>query len=796
MRPSTGKPVYQLEDIRIDLVRGCLTRKGEDQYLRHQVLGVLRFLLENRCRLVTKEELMESIWHGTAVTDNALVQCIADIRKALGDDFHHPRFIKTIPKVGYRFIGQVAEHRQETQTAALREEASLVAEPGNGSRSTVSSSDLEPGSPGRHAQRSPHRLAALLALAGIAAAAFLWLMYRPFTLPRAETTLPHVPGKKTLAVMYFENQSGRPEFDWMREGLADMFITDLAKSDNLTVLSRQQLHMLLEHIRHRQSDKIRLEEALEVARRSHAEEVVLGQFAALGDEVRIDVQVHDGGNGLLIVADRLVVSRLGDILTQVDILALKLATHVGAASLGSGKATSLSETMTDNLEAYRYYSLGVEKAQAFENTQAIRLLQKAVQLDPKFAMAYARIGYAYAVTDFVPQRGTPYLEKAFQLSDRLSEKDKLYLTTWYAIACGDYYAAIGNLRQLIAEYPLETEAYWRLARLLHGEEQPEEAVRVLQQGLAVDPEAKDLYNGLGLNYLALGRYDEALRAHQHYVELAPQEPNAHDSLGMSFQYRGQYHQAIEEYSRAVALAPEFEPAIIHLGDAYFQQGRHRDAIHQYQRYIAVTHSDVARALGYSNIGHVYLREGNLRQAAWAARNEMKYAPGSVWNSLLIAMQRDDARTIEELKRRLFQQSPYSERGARTDLRTREYFRGYLELQSGHADDAIRHFREALRHLPPTSGVELNEDCLGNAYLELGQLEQAIEEYDRILRFNPNYPLVSFHLAQAYERKGERDQARSFYERFLRNWKESDADVPEIGKAHKALLRLASVPSLK
>ncbi|PYX77995.1 MAG: hypothetical protein DMG70_33205, partial [Acidobacteria bacterium] len=158
--------------------------------------------------------------------------------------------------------------------------------------------------------------------------------------------------------------------------------------------------------------------------------------------------------------------------------------------------TSLSETMTDNLEAYRYYSLGVEKAQAFENTQAIRLLQKAIRLDPKFAMAYARIGYAYAVTDFVPQKGTPYLEKAFQLSDRLTEKDKLYLTSWYAIARGDYHAAIATLRQIIAQYPLETEAYWRLGRLLHGEEQPEEAIHVLQQGLAVDPDAKDLYNGL------------------------------------------------------------------------------------------------------------------------------------------------------------------------------------------------------------------------------------------------------------------------------------------------------------
>jgi len=792
MRLPTDKPIYDFADVRIDTLRGCLFRKGKEQYLRQQAFGVLRFLLENRRRLVTKEDLMERIWHGTAVTDNALVQCIVDIRKALGDDSHHPRFVKTIPKVGYRFIGQVEEHWENLSVSGPAEQTPLVqAGSAEDSKTYASPHGLEADSSRHNATRSRRRLGAFLALASIAAATVFWLMSHQFNLPRAEITLPHLPGKKTIAVMYFENAAARPDFDWMCAGLADMFITDLARSSNLTVLSRQQLHELLERTRHRPSAKIRLDEALEIAQRSHAEEVVLGHFAALGDEVRIDVQVHEAGSGQLIAADRLVVSRPADILTQVDLLALRLATHLGAAPLDSDKMTSLSETMTDNLEAYRYYSLGVEKAQAFENTQAIRLLQKAIRLDPKFAMAYARIGYAYAVTDFVPQKGTPYLEKAFQLSDRLTEKDKLYLTSWYAIARGDYHAAIATLRQIIAQYPLETEAYWRLGRLLHGEEQPEEAVHVLQQGLAVDPDAKDLYNGLGVNYLALGRYDEAIRAHRHYVELAPLEPNAHDSLGMSYQRCGRYDQAIEEYAGAVALDAEFEPAIIHLGDAYFQQGRYREAIHQYQRYIEVTRSDVAHALGYSNIGHVYLSKGNLPRAEWAAQNEVKYAPGSVWNSLVIAMQRNDAGKVAKLKRKLFQQWPYSERGARTDQRTQDYFRGYLELESGSADDAIQHFKEALHHLPPTSGIELHEDCLGNAYLKLGRLDEAIGEYDRILRVNPNYPLLYFHLAQAYEQKGERDQARSFYERFLRDWKAPDQDIPEVREASKALSRLAS-----
>jgi tetratricopeptide (TPR) repeat protein/DNA-binding winged helix-turn-helix (wHTH) protein len=787
MRALNSKPVYDLGDVTIDMVRGCLTRNGQEQYLRQQAFEVLHFLLENRQRLVTKEDFMEGIWHGTAVTDNALVQCIADIRKALGDDSHHPRFVKTIPKVGYRFIGHVEERWEDVCSpnvantnssidSIVRTRALLLASP---------TPDLIASSV-RKLSHSRSGVGAFVVLLTVAAATLFWL-YRPSNSPRAETTLPHLPGKKPIAVMYFENDSARSDLDWMREGLADMFITDLARSDRLTVLSRQQLHVFL--ARTNRNDKLPLDEALNIAHKTHAEEVVLGQFAALGDEIRINVQVHDAASGQLVAADRLVVSRPADVLTQVDFLALKLAAHLGAAPLDSHNVPPLADTMTDSLEAYRYYSLGVEKAQAFENTEAIRLLQKAIQFDPNFAMAYARIGYAYAVTDFVPQKGRPYLEKAFQLSARLTAKDKLYLATWYAIARGDYHGAIGTLRQIVAQYPLESEAYWRLARLLSGEEQPDEAIRVLQQGLTVDPDAKELYNGLGVNYLALGRYDDAIRTHQHYIELAPREPNAHDSLGMSYQRCGQYDQAIEEYSKALALDPEFEPAIIHLGDAYFQQGRYHKAIDQYQRYIHVTRSDVARALGYSNIAHVYLREGNLPQAVRAAENEVRYAPGSVWNSLLIALRRNNGRKVEALKEILFQQWPYSERGARTDLRTKDYFRGYLALKtSSSADTAIQYFKEALRHQPPTSAIELHEDCLADAYLELGRLDEAIAEYRRVLRTNPGYPLAVFHLAQAHERKGARQEARTFYERFLQEWKAPDTEIPEVREAHRALAR--------
>ena len=149
------------------------------------------------------------------------------------------------------------------------------------------------------------------------------------------------------------------------------------------------------------------------------EVVVLGSFATLDGRVRVEAQLHDARNGQLLAAEHFIAERPNQILTQVDLLSLKLASHLGAPAEQQMEA-SLADVMTDSLEAYRYYSLALEKAQALENREAIQLLERAVALDPKFAMAHARIGVC-ALSGGSLQRPKPHLEKAFQLSNRLTE---------------------------------------------------------------------------------------------------------------------------------------------------------------------------------------------------------------------------------------------------------------------------------------------------------------------------------------------------------------------------------------
>jgi TolB-like protein len=179
-----------------------------------------------------------------------------------------------------------------------------------------------PPSFGRSGPRLRWILPGIVVLAGTAIAG--WAVLRHSATPPLEVTLPRVPGRKALAVMYFENQSAKPDWNWLSEGLADMFITDLAHFDRLTVLSRQQLHLLLERSGHKPPDGIHLDLALDIARKSHAEGVLLGSFMTLGEKILINVRLFDTASGQLIDTDQFVVDQPADILTRVDLLTPRL----------------------------------------------------------------------------------------------------------------------------------------------------------------------------------------------------------------------------------------------------------------------------------------------------------------------------------------------------------------------------------------------------------------------------------------------------------------------------------------
>jgi tetratricopeptide (TPR) repeat protein/DNA-binding winged helix-turn-helix (wHTH) protein len=784
-----GDKIYRIADVEVDTVQGCVRRQGTELHLRYKTFQVLLYLLEHRHRLVTKEELWESVWQDTAVTDDALTRCVMDIRKALGDTSRQPRFLKTVSKTGYRFVGSVEEECLQPALAVVETEITTfeveVEEISRPNQLTVSDRSQLQNLPPRGLLPSMprigyRRVAFGIALAMIVILAGGYIGYRLFRSTSSTTldlTLAPTKGKKSVAVMYLSNQSNTPDLDWLREGLADMLINNLSCSKKLSVLNRQQLHLVLERMGYKPGDNITLQKALEIAGQVQAGTIVLGSFAKLDESLRIDLQLYDGRNGELLSTERLIVDKQAQILAQVDLLSLKIANQLGASPETETPGT-ITQTMTNNLEAYRYYSLALEKAQGLDNTTALELLKKAITLDEGFAMAYARIGYAYAITWGQAAKAKPYLEKAFQLANRLSDKDKLYLTAWYAIANLDWADAIRTMRGITANYPLEVEAYLQLGRMLQGEAQYDEAIEVLKLGLAVDPQAKDLHNTLGLVYSEQGRHDDAIAAHQQYVALAPALPNARDSLGMSYQWAGRYEEALNEYNRALALNPDFEVAHIHLANTYYQQGRYQAAAKQFKRYIEIAPSDDERGRGYDCLALIYWRKKDYQLAAQAAQKASRCSRFT-WLQMMALADLGSLTKAEEMNQHWLEQQTNTHRGRRVNLKWYHFIRGYIALKRNQTDAAIESCKEATRHPAMSWTADPIEDCLAGAYLELGRLDEAVTEYERILKLNPNYPLVHYHLAQAYERQGQVEQALAEYKEFLRIWSDADPDIPEI-----------------
>ena len=777
MTKASPAAAYFFGDCELDVVRGCLRCAGKELPLRYQSFQLLRYFLERPGTLIAKDELTTAIWSDTSVTDNALVQCIVEIRRALNDDPRNPRFVKTFPKIGYRFIANVEAAYVSPHSIVLNTlPLPLLSVPTEQFPAlTPQRSSLPIGqSNSAPARRNILRLVPL----GLFAILLLFLYgdgTQSITSVNAATT--SFSGSPTLAVFPLNNGTGRQDMDWLREGLSDMILTELAHTSKWNVLSREKIHALLDDYAF--SRPLTLDRAFAVARSVHATDFIVGTVSVLGQQVKISVETHDGKDGHLVAVDNISLSDPREIVTEASLLSAGIARHLGFAA---DAAPSLADVMTDNVEAYRYYSLGVEKAEQFQNAQAIELLKKSLEFDPRFAMAYARIGYAYAVQDFQPEKARPNLERAQQLSATLPTLNRLYIEAWSAIARSNYTVAIGILQQITNQYPNETEAYCQLSRLLRGQERVGEASTLLTNAIQKNPHAKDLYNSFGMILVSMGRPLEAIDAYKQYVALAPKNPNAHDSLGMSYQLAGQYEAAVSEYNEALTLDPEFEPSIVHLGDTYYQENRYRAALLAYRRYIHVAGSSDAKALGYGDLATVYLAMDKLTEAQTAAGEELRYNHKAVWNSLAISLMEHQKEQASVLEKKLSADIPNSERGSQHDIRMEFFHRGYVELKTGDTQGALSHFKTALQHLPPTSGIDLHEDCLANAYLELGMLPEAISEYQRILKFNPNYPLASFHLGQAYQRLHDRQDANAAFKYFLQTNSSADQDSPPILEA--------------
>ena len=424
-------------------------------------------------------------------------------------------------------------------------------------------------------------------------------------------------GRPSIAVMYFEDHTGAEEIRWLSTGLPSMLLTGLAQTPGLDVVSSQRIHEILKQIGQENLESIDKSVVSDVARRAGAGAVVVGSIYKAGEEIRIDVQLEDVGSGRILSAESV---RGPDVFHLVDELTGRIRTSLNLGDRPAGR--SIAEVTTPSLEAYQLYSQGVEAARNLRGVDARQLFERAVELDPSFAMAYFQLSQ---ILRFMGENALAeeYREKVEENLDRLPGRERLSVEARWGHEDGEFEKAAEIYENITSSYPDEGNAWAQLGHVygMHLNEH-QKAIDTYERGVEAAPQYGSLRNNYGYELLGLGRYPEAIRQFEIYAELSPGEPNPHDSLAEAYLISGQPERALTRYARVLEIAPRFVQS--HGGRAwafgmlgrYEEAGKEADAMKAYleRENIPLAMFDFMSAFTLSRIGRLdeakeLLREG-------------------------------------------------------------------------------------------------------------------------------------------------------------------------------------------
>ncbi len=533
----------------VDLQAGELRKNGRKIRLPEQPFQILALLLERPGEVVTREELRQKLWPADTFVDfdHGLNNAINRLREVLNDSAENPRYIETLPRRGYRFI-----HPVESAVAQIRRPAAWWR------RSWAISSSL--------------LILGAAVLGGVLATNSGGLRERLFT------SAAHAPIKR-LAVLPLANLTGNPEQDYLADGIHEALTTELARVGGLEVVSRTSV------MRYKKTEK----SVPEIAQELKVDAVVEGALLASGQRVQVTAQLIRANPERHLWADKLD-RDAQDILVLYSDLTRAI---VGAvqAKLTSQEQARLASVRKVAPAVYKLELRGrfyLEKGSTETDSTAVNFFEKAIQLDPSYALAYQGLAAAYwrlGLGSFVPPkaayaRAKAAALKAVELDDSLSQAHHVlgqisYLYEW------DWEGAereFERVRQL--------DSTWEGPNLflcLTG--RFEQAIAASRRQLEFDPYSAKASHNLGFMYFWAGRYDEAIAQQKRTLELDPDRPYSRSQIGWAYAKKGMYPQAVAECDEAIRQLGEREDQELlgHCGWVYAFSGRRDKALEIVQR---------------------------------------------------------------------------------------------------------------------------------------------------------------------------------------------------------------------
>ena len=469
-----GSELYEFGPFHIDVQREIVLRAGEPVPLTPKTFQILLVLVRHNQEVVTKDNLMRAVWPDTFVEEANLSRNIFMLRKALGETPQEHRYIVTVPGRGYRLA--------EAVRLVPDQDVSIVA---HHSRVQVQISESKPWS----------KLAAaaggLLVLAGILALRF------PSHHSRA------LGNKDTLVLADFVNSTGESVFDeTLRQGLA----VELEQSPFLSLISDQRIGQTLSLMRQTPDARLTPEVGREICERTGSAAVLEGSIASLGTRYVLGLRARSCYTGDILDEEQIQAAQKEDVLNALSRIATQFRTRVGESLTTIEKhSTPLEQATTPNLEALKAYTTGLKVNRETGFTSAVPHLQRAIAIDPQFALAYGLLGLMYSNMGEA-ELAAENTRIAYELRDRVSDREKFYILFLHdRQVTGNLKRAQQTLESWAQTYPRDFQPLSFLAgRVTECSGDYEKGIEAAQKGLELNPDDVFGYDALAFHDLHLG----------------------------------------------------------------------------------------------------------------------------------------------------------------------------------------------------------------------------------------------------------------------------------------------------
>ncbi len=671
-------------------------------------------------------------------------------------------------------------------------------------------------------------------------------------IPR-EKSMPVPSDKPSLAIVYFENNSGDESLDHWRKALCELLIADLTQSKYIRVLGSDRLLDILNDMNQIETKSFSSKVLQEVADRGGATHILRGGFTKAGEQFRIDAILQEAATMEPVGSDRIEGQGEESFLSMVDELTRKVKAHfkLSTEEIAADIDEEIEKITTSSPEALKYYVEGRKYHGTFDYMRSIELVEKAVAIDPDFAMAYRSLAISYGNIGFTPQR-KEYMHKALELSHRLPARERYLIEgDFYSYSEKTYDKAIEAYKKLLDLYPDDYTGNHNLAVKYSALGEKQKAIEHYETTRKNGSMILLGYGNLASVYRQVGSYDKARELLEEAIKKYPDKAIAHANLSRHYRMAGKYELALAEIEKALALKPEegtpayrqslYRRATIHFytdnlvkaAEDYHNLKQRKEPQAVYLSSIGMLNLNILQGkfkgtkdilrpnidLGkkygvnwpvsecYLRFAYIDLKKDNLQEALEDCDNALDFAlkaedPGRQRRALhlkgLTYVQMnaiDEAlKTADELKI-LIQESNNP-----TNMHFYHHIAGMVELKQKNFAKAIEGFKQALslETADPHDKKADYIESLALAYNASGDMDKAQAEYERIVSsssgrysFGDIYARSYYELGRIYEQKGWEGKAMEHYEKFLDLWKEADLGFPEVEDARNRLGALKS-----